>query len=189
MWGGTDIGLCSRALVMLGSIPIASFDDGSEESILAEVLYEPTLADLLASYPWKFATAEMTLPRLAAAPPADFKYAYQLPADLLRVLSAGADGSTGLVYRIRERRLETDSDFVTLSYIFRPDATQWPPHFTTALVTKLSAVFALPLTESSQRAQTMMAMAEDAFRRARLIDAQQQTPQVVQDRTLLLARR
>lgn len=183
-----DIRWCSRALVLLGAPPISSFEDDSEEAVVASELYPAARDELLAAYTWKFATTETTLARLVAAPPADFAHAYQLPADLLRVISAGENGSSGLVYRIRGRTLQTDAASVTLSYIFQPDETEFPPHFVAALVAKLAADFALPLTESSQRAQTMMAKAEEAYRIARVTDSQQQTPQVVQDRTLLLAR-
>lgn len=183
-----DIRWCSRALVMLGSPPISSFEDESDEAVVASELYPAVRDELLSAYTWKFATTEATLGRLLGTPPADFQYAYQLPPDLLRVISAGESGSTGLVYRIRGRTLQTDSPSVTLSYIFLPDETEFPPHFVAALVAKLAAAFALPLTESSQRAQTMMAQAENAYRGARVTDSQQQTLQVVQDRTLLNAR-
>ena len=154
MLNAEDVRLCSRALMLLGAPSIASFDDGTDEAALCSTLYQPTLDDLLVSYPWKFASAETTLGRLLGTPVADYAFAYQLPAGLLRVLSAGDGVSSGLTYRIRERRLETDAANVTLSYIFRPDESAFPVHFTTALVAKLAATFALPLTESSQRAHT-----------------------------------
>ncbi len=31
----TDIGLCSRALIKIGAVPITSFDDGTAESEIA----------------------------------------------------------------------------------------------------------------------------------------------------------
>lgn len=185
----TEPGICSRALIMLGGQPIVGFDDGTEESMLAEALFSPTLEDMLSRHPWKFATAEETLARLAKPPADTYRYAYQLPIPMLRVLSATDGGGGRIDYRIRETRLETDSQLVMLSHIFRPHVAAFPPYFTSALLARLAAEFALPLTESSQRAQTMMGKAEEAFRSARLADSQQQPPQVVQDRTLLNARR
>ncbi|MCW9002000.1 MAG: hypothetical protein OQJ87_04710 [Rhodospirillales bacterium] len=173
----TDIALCSRALIKIGAAAIASFDDGTAEAEVAAVLYPSIRDGLLAAHPWSFATAQGSLPRLLAAPVADYAYAFQLPADFLRVLSAGVEGrGAGAVYRIAERRLHTDMDAVVLSYIFRPVESAFPPHFDDALIARLAADFCLPLTESTSRAELLDRQAEAAFRRARLTDAQQDTP-------------
>ena len=85
----TDIGLCSQALLKIGAATISSFEDGSSEAEVAANLY-PLLRDgLLSVYPWSFASAQCALPRLTEMPVADYRYAYRLPPDLLRIVSAG----------------------------------------------------------------------------------------------------
>ncbi len=144
---------------------------------------------LLSSHPWNFATGQERLPRLAAEPVADFAHAYQLPAGFLRALSAGPDGrGRGLAYRIAERRLHADAESVVLTYVFRPDETAFPPFFDQALIARLSAEFCLPLTESTTRAEALYRLAETEFRRARLIDAQEETPPRVEDFSLIEVR-
>lgn len=181
--------LCSRALIALGARPINSFEDPTIEAEVARHLY-PTLRDaLLSSHPWRFATMQAALPRLPQAPAADYAYAFQLPPDFLRALSAGTpDRGRGLTYRIRGSRLEADVDALTLTYIFRPDESGFPPFFDLALIARLAAEFCLPLTESTSRAQLLYKVADDEFRRAKTVDSQQDAPSRIEDFTLVEVR-
>lgn len=183
------IALCSRALIRLGAAPIAGFDDGSAESEVAANLYPPLRDGALSSHPWSFATGQVTLARLAGEPLADFAHAYQLPTDFLRVLSAGPTGrGAGLVFRLSGSRLLCDAEEVVLTYIYRPDESAFPPYFDQMLMARLTAEFCLPLTESTTRAQFLFRLAEDEFRRAKLIDAQQHTPSAITDFPLVEVR-
>ncbi|RAU23806.1 hypothetical protein CU669_01580 [Paramagnetospirillum kuznetsovii] len=183
------IALCSRALLRVGATTIASFDDGTAESEVAANLYPPLRDAVLSSHPWSFATAQATLPRLAGEPLADYGHAYQLPADFLRVLSAGPSGrGHGLTYRIAENRLLCDADEVVLTYVFRPDESGFPPFFDQMLIARLTAEFCIPITESTTRAQFLFRLAEDEFRRAKLIDGQQHTPPAISDFPLVEVR-
>lgn len=183
------IALCARALLKLGAEAIQSFDDGTLEAEVARNLYPSTRDALLSAHPWNFATAQATLPRLLGAPVADYAYAYQLPADFLRALSAGSGPrGRGLDYRIAERRLLTDAAQATLTYIFRPDESVFPPFFDQALIARLAAEFCLPVTETVTRAEALAQAAEADFRRAKLIDAQQETPPAIEDFSLVEAR-
>lgn len=185
----SSIALASRALMKIGAQPISGFDEGTAESLLAAALYPSTRDALLSAHPWSFATARRRLPRLAAVPTADFAHAYQLPADFLRALSAGSAGrGRGLDYRLSERRLLTDSDEVVLTYLFRPAESGFPPFFDLALIARLAAEFCLPLTESGSRAEALGRMAEEEFRRARLIDSQQDVPERFEDFSLIAVR-
>lgn len=185
----SDVALCSRALMRIGCEPIASFEDGTAESEISGALYAPARDALLSAYGWSFATGQMTLTRLDDAPLADYQYAYQLPNDFLRALSAGTGSrGRGLNYRINRNVLHTDSDSVLLTYIFLPDESEFPPFFDAALITKLAAEFCIPLTESTSRAETLYKLAEDEFRKAKQIDAQQDTPNRIDSFPLIDAR-
>jgi hypothetical protein len=184
------LALCSRALLKIGAQPIASFDEGTAEAEVAANLYPASRDALLSLHPWSFATAQATLPRLAAKPVADFAHAFQLPAGFLRALSAGAPGSgRGLAYRLFEDRLHCDAEQVTLSYIFRPDEGALPPFFVSALAVRLAAELCIPLTENTSRAQMLFAQAEAEFRAARLADSQQATPRAIEHFPLIAGRR
>lgn len=186
----TSIALCSRALLKIGAAGIASFDEGTTEAEIAANLFPSVRDAMLSAHPWSFATAQATLARLAAEPIADFAYAYQLPSDFLRALSAGVGGrSRGVPYRIAERRLHTDSDEIVLGYIFRPAEPEFPPFFDQALIARLAAEFCIPITESTARADALLKQAEMEFRRAKMIDSQQKSPVAIDDFTLVDARR
>ena len=146
--------LCARALITLGARPIASLDETGTEAMVCRRLYPGIRDALLSAHPWSFATAQARLPRLNAEPLADFRYAYQLPHDFLRALSAGDGGSgRGLAYRIAAGRLHTDAE-----------------------------------AESTSRAEALARLADDTIRRARQVDAQQDTPPRLRDFPLVEVR-
>ncbi len=183
------IALCARALIKLGANPITSFSDGSVEAGIAGALF-PSIRDaLLSQYGWGFATTSATLARLAEGPQTDYAYAYQLPTGFLRALSAGSGTqSRGLNYRIAKGKLETNAEDVTLTYLFAPAEEDFPPYFDAAIIAKLSAEFCIPITENTQRAEALYKLAEAEFAKARQVDAQQDTPNRINDFSLINAR-
>lgn len=184
-----DIGLCARALVQVGARPITSFSDGTTESEIAGLLYAPLRDAVLSSYAWSFATGQVTLTRLSTLPVADYAYAYQLPADFLRGLSAGINTrGRGLHYRITNGQLHCNAESVMLTYLYRPDEETFPPYFDRLLVARLAAEFCLPLTENTSRAQMLTQLADQEFARTRQIDAQQDSPNRLENFTLIDAR-
>lgn len=181
--------LCSRALVALAARPISGFDDGSLEAEVARHVYPQVRDALLSAHPWRFATRQQDLPRLASAPRADYANAFQLPSDFLRALSAGAnERGRGLSYRIIAGTLQANTDALTLTYVARPDEAAFPPFFDQCLSLRLAAEFCLPLTESTSRADLLFKLAEEEFRRAKAIDSQQGEPGRIEDFTLVEAR-
>lgn len=185
----SSIALCSRALMKLGADGITSFEDGTAEAEVAASLYGPIRDALLSAYPWSFAKGQMGLARLIVEPIADYAYAYQLPSDFLRALSAGVGGrGRGIDYRLAERRLHTDASEVTLTYIFRPDESTFPPFFDQALINRLAAEFCIPLTDSTSRAETLHKLAEKEVQRAKSIDGQQESSTHIEDFSLIEAR-
>jgi len=185
----SDIALCSRGLIRIGAAPITSFSDGTAESEISNALYAPARDALLSAYPWSFATGQAVLNRLEDDPIADYSFAFQLPSDFLRAISAGSGSrGRGLEYRLARGALHCDADNVTLTYIFRPDESEFPPYFDQALMVRLAAEFAIPITENSSRAEILYRLADQEFQRARQIDAQQDTPNRLESFSLIDAR-
>ncbi len=184
-----DIALCARALIRIGAAPITSFDDGTAEAEIAAALYPSTRDALISAYGWSFALGQIELNKLIAPPEADYANAFLLPNDFLRALSAGTSGKgRGLNYRIARGRLHTNANQVILTYIFRPDESEFPPYFDQALIARLSAEFTIPVTESTSRAEAHFRIADQEYERARQIDAQQDTPGKIEDFSLIKAR-
>ena len=183
------ISLCSRALLKIGAGGITSFTDGTAEAEVAANLY-PSIRDaMLSSYPWSFALAQTSLPRLLEPPASDFAYAYALPSDFLRVISAGDESKgKGMNYRIIEKQLHTNREHVVLTYIFRQLEENFPPFFENALIARLASEFCLPLTESTSRAEFLLKQADSEFKQARLIDSQQNIPKSIDNFSLVEVR-
>ena len=185
----SDVALATRALIRLGAEPISSFEDSTAEAEIAGALYAPARDMLLSSYPWSFATGQVALTPLMTDPIADFQYAYQLPSDFLRALSAGQGlRGRGLDFRIARNQLHTNASSVVLTYIFLPDESEFPAYFDAALIARLSAEFCIPLTENTSRSETLFKLAEREFMNAKQIDAQQDTPARIEDFSLINAR-
>ncbi len=185
----TDIELCTRALVKLGARPITSLSDGSSEAEIASLLYAPTRDGLLSSYAWSFATVQAALTLSSTAPVADYQFAYNLPNDILRVISIGANNAgSGIPYRMTGNVLHTNASGVILTYIARVSTAICPPYFDVALMARLSAELCLPLTENTSRADLLARLADQEFARARQIDAQQDTPNALTDFSLINSR-
>ena len=186
----TATDLCSMALVKLGAAPISSLDDNSAEAEIVSRLYAPTLEALLVAHPWDFTLAHANLTPDPEAPLADFAHGFFLPDDLLRTVSAGRSGkSRGVVYRVVGDRLLTDSRSVLLTYQRRCDASELPPHVVQAFIARLAAELAVPITESTSRAEAMQRLARAELHHAKLVDSQQSTPNVVEDFPLVSVRR
>ncbi len=182
----SSIALCSRALLKIGVNAIASFDEGTAEAEITANLFPSTRDALLSAHPWSFATAQTALARLVAEPVADFTDAFQLPSDFLRALSAGVGGrGRGVDYRIAERRLHANATDIVLTYIFRPNETEFPPFFDQVLIARLAAEFCIPMTESTSRSEALNKLADLEFRRAKTIDSQQETSGRIDDFSLI----
>lgn len=176
-----DVALASRALIRIGASPISSFDDGTVESEIAGALFGTIRDGLLSAYAWGFATGQIALTELETPPVADYAHAYQLPNDFLRALSAGTGSKgRGLNYRIARGALHTNASSVVLTYVFRPEEEEFPPYFDQALIARLAAEFVIPITENTSRAEAMFNMAENEYKRARQIDAQQDSPSAIE---------
>lgn len=185
----TNISICSKALLKIGASGITSFEDGTAEAEVAGSLYPYIRDALISSYPWSFALAQTKLARLDETPVADFSYAYLLPSDFLRIVSAGCGNkSRGLSYRIVRECLYSNLPQINLTYLRRPDEDSFPAYFCEALINKLAYEFCIPLTESSTRAEFLSKIAEDSISRARSVDAQQSTPSCFEDFSLVEVR-
>lgn len=179
----SPVALCNRALLKIGAQPIQSFYDDRIEADIALSFYEPIRDALLSAYPWRFAVAQTTLPLLAEQPLADYHFAFQIPADCLRILSLG-----GVTYRRIGNALHTNTETAIIDYIYRPADELAPAYFEIALMARLAAEFCLPLTENTSRAEMLYRLANNEFEQAKRIDAQQDTPRALDDYSLINAR-
>lgn len=146
--------------------------------------YAETRDDLLRSHPWNFATKRVKLARSSTAPVFGFDYAYALPADWLRTVSAH-DNDEGLgVIEFKEeqqtsaRVVVTNAEDVYLRYVARvEDPNLMPADFRKALSRSLADAMAIDLAASNTIRDEVSKEASDLVRRAKSADAMGSSPE------------
>lgn len=165
----TAVSICSQALLLVGANEINSFSDQSRESKICNYLYATVLDDVLSRHPWRFSVNQKQLAQLTATPLYEFQYAYQLPTDMLRLISA----ESILPYQIYENMLYTDADSMNVTYQFRPGESKFPPYFVRLMVLEMAAMLASSLVEDEGKMANFKELADRQERKARNTDSQQ----------------
>lgn len=178
----TDISICSTALVMVGANSISSFTEASREAEVAYQVYPIELQSLLTENPWRFSIRYEQLSQLIETPLYGFKYAYQLPPDLLQLRSISTYGP----YELFENKLFSDEETCQVEYQFRPLEAKFPAYFVDVLLKRLASVFAASLMEDESKMQLFEGLADKRLRRAKLIDSQQQPSKAIRDGNFVL---
>lgn len=180
--------LANMALNYLGAEQLSSLNDDSLEAQIFRSVYDLTLETMLEAHPWNFAEKAATLGQ-SADTDVDFDFAYTLPNDCIRAkrIKTSAGRTTNASYKIRGRLLLTNQDGVQLVYTAGAREQDFTPSFAMTLTWALAAQMAMPITESETKAQYCSKMAEEHLRRAKLRDSQSDTPDKVDDFTLIAA--
>lgn len=105
MTGQTDI--MNLALVsFLGSDHLMDPDEQDKNTRVMNLIYNPLLEKLQREYAWNFCARSVQLTPLNKTPVIDYQYVYQLPVDLLLLISVG-DSYYGRDFRQYDPRLVT----------------------------------------------------------------------------------
>ena len=143
--------ICSTALVELGEDTISSFTANTAPSKICGQIYPEYIKYLLSLYPWKFSKKKVQLARLTTNPINEWKYAYQLPSDILMLHGLFNSSSTGILpqtnYEIFQDQVFTDETIVYIDYQFQPDESNFPPFFVEFATAAMSAKLAMPITD------------------------------------------
>jgi len=174
----SDLDFVNRALSLLGEDELASLDAGEGAAgAIAVVLYEAAKENLLAQWEWKFALTNVSSAglKLSAASPSFDRWAYKfaLPADMVRLVSAGEANTRYSIHRDAgdvSRMLFANFSTLILGYIAEVAESEFPPYFQNALTMQLAAEFAIAITEDTNKAQLFAAQAGRALRVARVRD-------------------
>jgi hypothetical protein len=177
MPANTAIKICSRASVLMGGSPIASFVENTAESEVVAALYEDMARESLTCTRWRFATNQVVMSRLQDVPVARYNSSYQMPADLL-MLSAVTIADSPIEFDTYGDKVFCDSsasDVVVADYIFRATENQWPPFFTLAVELQVASMLAVSVARDASLAQMLEQKADRQMTKARRLDSQQQT--------------
>lgn len=173
----SSIDIASRALVLIGSEPITSFDTASTEALVASNMYEDTVRATLSSARWRFATEQAVLNQLTEVPTGRFDIAHQLPSNLL-ILHGITTNDRLIEYTVYGDKVFSDSttqDVLIADYTYRATEDTWPSYFSLAVEYALASIFATSIARDDGLMQVMEAKGQLLMAKARNLDSQQQT--------------
>lgn len=166
----SDIDMASNALLLLGDSPISSFTEPGAGAQAAANLYQGTKERFLSYHPWSFALKEQVLSRLTQGPDirTGYKYAYQLPTDMIRLWSVVEWDNYDLV----GDKLYSNRTELLARYIYDVPESLIPAHAEKALTYLLAAEFAISVTEDEGKSQIYTQKANQMMAQASTIDSQ-----------------
>jgi hypothetical protein len=201
--GDTDLSICSDALIMLGAAPLSSFTEGTDAAQACDRLYPDLRDSLLARYPWSWTYKKASLGRLATAPINEFKYAYQLPGNILSGVQAVFETSASNQNAINDGweiygdQLYTDLETVFIDYQETVSESKMPVYFVHLLRNALAGELGIVITDQASKADYFRAIAYGSpgengrgglFREAVNIDSRGRLPQIIEDYALIQVR-
>ena len=200
--GDTDIRICSDALLMLGANPISSFTEGTDESNICDRLYPDIKIRTLTMYDWSFSFKKTQLARLVTIPTNEYKYEYQLPADIIGRPNAVYNSNDVGAYPLRDYRLMgdkllTDYEAVYIDYQYNVPEFALPHYFVQLLKYEMAWHLAMPITDQVDKSDYWRTIAEGTpgengrggyMRQAMNIDGQGSPTNAIQDFSLINVR-
>lgn len=174
--------LCNLALDYLDEANIVSFD--SDTSTVARWLrrnFWPTAWSLMRKHPWNFAIGRAQLAAAATAPAFGWTYAYDLPADCLRVLPlavGGVENGRQIPYKVEGTQILTNAPAPLLVRYMRriENAGLFDQQFCDVLTVNLAQKIAHFVTGKASYAQQLGQMLQGLMADAQMIDALEGTP-------------
>ena len=173
----SSIDVSSRALILIGAEPITSFEDSTNEALVASNMYEDIARAALTNCRWRFATEQAQLNLLSDAPTGRYDAAYQLPSNLI-MLHAVTVNDFPIEYQTYGDKVFCDAgstETLIADYTFRALEVDWPSYFTIAVEYTLASMFAVSIARDTAMAGMMEEKAALSMAKARSSDAQQQT--------------
>lgn len=170
----SETDLFNDALGMIGQNPIRMAGDGSVSSNRCNTFYTPLRKGLLRSHRWNFAERRVQLAQLSTGPTFGYTYAYQLPADCLRVWEYNGAGvqTSGFIdyyglgtryqpmFKVEGKSLVShDSQaFVVYSHDIN-NPSLWDALFYQVIVTWLASKLAASIPKNDTKADSLMKQA------------------------------
>ena len=157
----SEVDIVNLALTLIGAKPILSFDDVSKEGTLATTSYAAIRDTVMEAHPWKFATKRVDLVKSLTVPAFQYKSAWIVPADALRILEV--QGTHPDLPWTREGALvlcDIDAP-CSVRYIWRNTSVgTYSPGFVKALSQRIQAEWSESLTRNATVQQGQFNLAD-----------------------------
>ncbi|QHJ84201.1 MAG: hypothetical protein [Bacteriophage sp.] len=185
----TKIEVINRALIKIGSGRLMSETDNNKASRTIEAIYDGLLDRILRNYRWAFAIKRVQIAPLTVHPSYGYQFAYQLPADCLRIDAVGDILPRHIhagIHEIHGRPMWQREGNQILTDIEPPlffrygsrvtDPSQWDAAFTDVFCCFLASEMAESITQSSTKKQSALQDLQLALAEARESSAIERPP-------------
>lgn len=153
--------ICNQALSLIGDATIDTYgDEGTKGGRFCLQFFEQARDEVLTEcVAFQETRKRVELAALSTAPAFGWEYAYQFPADCLRVIDVvhgtdyANDYSRNVKWTVEDRKILTDQDECFVVYIKRPTVVgSFSPMLVKAIVTNLASKLAIPLAAKPELA-------------------------------------
>ncbi len=174
----SKIDLLSKAAILCGEPPLESLTENRYAATVGSALFEILFENELQSNRWRFAMKKGALSQLVDAPLNEWRYAYQLPTDMLLPVAVWPARSP---YEIYANHLYTNATSVEMDYMFKPAITQCPAYFCLLLTYALAKNMIKPISESDIAVKLMTSAYNSQRGLAMFADSQGRPPKPIAD--------
>lgn len=175
----TETGLVNLALREIGAYRIEALNENSSEAAIARDVMPEAVRFCLSVHDWRFALKLEQLQRSNSfTPAARFSFAYQLPADFIRLGTVADNERMSPVledydYTIAGGFVLASTEFLFCEYVHHHITySTWPAWFTRYVTAVLASEMASPLKSTTER-ERLEALAKDRLGHARSVDSVQ----------------
>lgn len=172
----SKVRLCNVALSRLGAARITSITDNTAEAKLCNVLFDQVAEETMAEGQWSSTISRSVLNQTTNSPSWGFTYEFQLPTNpkSLKVLSINEDTTGTIPFRIEGDKLLSDNSAISIKYIgIITDTESYDAMLKRAIVSRLTAELAYPITGSSALTERYWTKYEQDVSRGLASDGQQ----------------
>lgn len=157
----SQVDIVNRALDKLGAKTVVALTENSENARTMNRSYSIVLNGMLRTHTWNCAKTRLVLAPLAQAPPFDYDYQFQLPADCLRPLFP----SDVTDWRVEKGGvlLTNDGNVLNLVYISKLDD---PNDMDACFIEAFAAKLAMENAEKITQSATKRKLAQDEYKMA-----------------------
>jgi len=163
--------ICNIALSKLGQQAINSLTEDSPVARYCSIFYDPIKDEVLRGHNWNFAGKRVSLAPVSDAPVFGYSYAFNLPADCIKVRYLN---DSAISWTVEGRTILANTDSINVVYTSRiEDTTLFDPFFISVLATRLAAELAVPITSSATLGQNLFKSYQIQLDSARAADARE----------------
>ena len=188
----TPTTICNMALTRCGAKELTSFeDDVSRESQICRRLFHPARRTALSQHHWNGAVRSVQLSQNSSVTPVFWDSAYDLPTDLLRIVSVhpADDQDSYCEYAIQDANstaannvLVTDSNQIYIKYVFdNTDLNTLSDGFREVLIFILARDICMSLGKSAQKYDLTNREYRRSLTMAKSVDGFQDFPERLND--------